>query len=143
MEKHILSKKVNVYYDLHNEDKEHTVVLIHGFGLDRDMWQEQVSVLSDYKVICLDARGHGKSRPCESFRIVDVAKDIKKILDKEDCSKAAIIGLSMGSYAAQEFARIYPEYASGILVADGTPLFIKYPQWEALSLKWSERNNFV
>ncbi len=137
MEKCIDTDEVRVYYDTYGKDKPKTVVLIHGFGLDRSMWEPQLSVLNEYQVICLDARGHGKSRPSEVFTIEKVCEDIIQILKVEACDKAAVVGLSMGSYVAQEFARLYPEKTAGIFVADGTPLFIRYSNWEKISLKRS------
>ena len=114
MEKYIDTDEVRVYYDVYGADKPKTVVLIHGFGLDRNMWEPQLSVLGECQVICLDVRGHGKSRPCDEFTIPKVCEDIIQILRAEACDTAAIVGLSMGSYVAQEFARLYPEKTAGV-----------------------------
>lgn len=137
VEKYIQADSMKIFYDIHNDKKTKTVVLVHGFGLDRDMWRMQLDVLQDFKVICLDVRGHGKSRPCDVFGVIKVCEDIKCILDMEKCDSAVIIGLSMGSYVAQEFVRLYSKLTRGIMVADGTPIYIKYPKWETLSLKYS------
>ena len=137
MEKYIDTDEVRVYYDVYRKDRPKTVVLIHGFGLDRRMWEPQLSILDEYHVICLDARGHGKSRPCDDFTIPKVCEDILQILRAEACDTAAIVGLSMGSYVAQEFARLYPEKTAGVFVADGTPIFIRYANWEKNSLRLS------
>ena len=136
-EKFIQSPDGKVYYDLLNEACEQTVVLVHGFGLDRDMWVEQLDVLQDSCVIAVDARGHGKSRPFSEFNVIKVAEDIHRILQAENRAKAVIVGLSMGSYAAQEFVRLYPANTAGLMAADGTPIFIKYPLWETVALRYS------
>ena len=137
MEKYITQQDIKVCYDVYNKTSKTTVVLIHGFGLNKDMWKPQITALKKYRVINIDARGHGKSRPCDKFNVIDVCRDIAAILEKESCKNAAVIGLSMGSYVAQEFVRLYPELTAGVMAADGTPLFIKYPRWETASLKWS------
>jgi len=137
MEKKIVRDDVVVYYDSLNEDKLITVVLVHGFGVNRNMWQPQLDALKGYHVINIDVRGHGKSRPCNRMTVIDVCKDICKILEVEEIASAIMVGLSMGSYVAQEFVRLYPEKTLGVLVADGTPLFMKYPKWETISLKYS------
>ncbi len=137
MEKKIQLKDVTVFYDTYNEKKKKTVILMHGFGVDSEMWEPQLVALNDYHVINIDARGHGRSQPCDNFTVVDVCHDIAAIMDAEECREAALIGLSMGSYVVQEFVRLYPEKTLGILAADGTPLFIKYPRWEGVALQWS------
>ena len=137
MEKQIQFEDVTVFYDTYNDKEKKTVVLIHGFGLDGEMWESQLKSLNEYKVINIDARGHGRSQPCEQFTVVDVCHDIAAILDQEKCKAAALIGLSMGSYVVQEFVRLYPKRTLGILAADGTPLYIKYPRWEGAALQWS------
>ena len=38
-----------------------TVVLLHGWCLDRRTWHHQVAALSGARVIAYDARGHGRS----------------------------------------------------------------------------------
>jgi pimeloyl-ACP methyl ester carboxylesterase len=38
------------------------VVLIHSGGFDSRIWDDQVEAFSEYKVICYDVRGHGKSK---------------------------------------------------------------------------------
>lgn len=128
---------VKVYYELYNENKTKVVVLIHGFGVNNTMWGNQLKALSDYKIINVDVRAHGLSRPCDKFDVVLAANDIAAILTQENCLSASIVGLSMGSYVAQEFARCYETMTDGLFLADGTPIFMKYPLWEKLSLKYS------
>jgi alpha/beta hydrolase family protein len=53
--------------------------------------------LSDkYTVINIDIRGHGQSRPCDTFSIKEATSDLRNILLAEKCEKAILIGLSMG-----------------------------------------------
>ena len=37
------------------------VVLVHGFPLDRSMWQHQMAALNGYRRVALDLRGMGES----------------------------------------------------------------------------------
>ena len=46
----------------HGSQTEPTVVLIHGLGLNREVWQWQVPALCDsYHVLTYDLFGHGAS----------------------------------------------------------------------------------
>ncbi len=137
MEKSIDSSGCNVHYDVYNPNKEPCIVLIHGYGVTGKMWEPQLESLNDFKVIVPDLRGHGKSRPCVEFAVIAAANDIIEILKKEACEKAYLIGLSMGGYVAQEIGRLYPEKILGMIVSGATPVFMKYPKWETISLKYS------
>jgi len=40
----------------------------------------------------------------------------------------------MGGYIAQEFALAYPDMVEGMMIVGSTPIFMKYPKWETVSL---------
>lgn len=102
MKKSILSNNCMIFYDFIQNKNKPTVVLIHGYGVNRKMWQPQLDFLSDkYTVINIDVRGHGESRPCDTFSIKEAASDLRNILLAEKCEKAILIGLSMGGYIVQ------------------------------------------
>ncbi len=43
----------------------------------------------------------------------------------------------MGGYIAQEFALAYPDMIDGMMIVGATPVFMKYPIWETVLLKYS------
>lgn len=92
------------------------LVLLHGFPLDHHLWDEVVPLLEDtFDVILPDLRGFGESTTLDSpYSMDDYASDIAGLLDQLGIQKAAIVGHSMGGYAALAFARLYPERVSGL-----------------------------
>jgi pimeloyl-ACP methyl ester carboxylesterase len=112
------------------------VVLMHGFGVDRRMWQPQRAALAAFRVLLLDARGHGRSASCADFSVVAVADDLHAILQAEAIDSPVLVGLSMGGYVVQEYALRYGG-ASGYVVVGATPLFMPYAAWESASLRAS------
>ena len=92
------------------------LVLLHGFPLDHHLWDEVVPLLEDtFDVILPDLRGFGESTTVDSpYSMDDYASDIAGLLDQLGVQKAAIVGHSMGGYAALAFARLYPERVSGL-----------------------------
>ncbi len=84
------------------------IVFIHGFTLDRTMWQPQIEFFSkDYQAITYDARGFGKSSlPVASY---DHAADLQALLKHLEIEDAHIVGLSMGGRIATNFTLAYPE----------------------------------
>jgi len=92
------------------------VVLIHGFGLNRNIWKEMASnYLSQQRVILPDVRGHGESEAPEgAYPMSLIAEDIRALLDFLKIEEAAICGHSMGGYITLAFAERYPERLSGL-----------------------------
>ena len=92
------------------------LVLLHGFPLDHHLWDEVVPLLEDtFDIILPDLRGFGESTTVDSpYSMDDYAAEIAGLLDQLGIQRAAIVGHSMGGYAALAFARLYPERVSGL-----------------------------
>lgn len=97
------------------------LVLVHGYPLNRTIWQAQWEGLSDRaRVIAPDLAGFGESemvpRPTE---IATYADDIRELLDALGVVEPAVIaGLSMGGYVAMAYLRRYPEQVAGLILAN-------------------------
>jgi pimeloyl-ACP methyl ester carboxylesterase len=92
------------------------VVLIHGGLLGRRMWDEQLEAFSkNYRVIRYDVRGFGKSAmPTKPYSHV---QDLHDLLGFLKIDRAAIVGLSLGSMIAVDFALSYPDMVSSLVLA--------------------------
>lgn len=89
------------------------VVLIHGFGEDSSIWDEQVAFLKEkYFLIVPDLPGTGESEMLRILKaeIFDFAEVIKEVLSAENITKTIMIGHSMGGYITLAFAEKYPEF---------------------------------
>ena len=94
------------------------VVLIHGFPLNRKMWQPQVDILarSGYRVICPDLQGFGESRLCEQpMTMPRYADEVITLLDSLDIDKAVVGGMSMGGYVLFNLVERYPARLLGVM----------------------------
>jgi pimeloyl-ACP methyl ester carboxylesterase len=106
-----------LYYELKGAGP--VVVFLHGWTLDTTMWDNQFDEFAKhYKVLRYDLRGYGKSAVPKMEHPYAHHEDLKALLDYLRIQKAAIIGLSMGGYAAINFAIMYPERASALIPAD-------------------------
>ena len=95
------------------------LVLLHGFPLDRRMWDAQVPVLSSgRRVIAPDLRGFGQSRSEEPFTIESLADDVHALLEGIGALPCVLAGLSMGGYVALAYVRKYPADLRGLILAD-------------------------
>lgn len=88
-----------------------TVVLIHGFAEDGDIWSHQINFLKEhFRLIIPDIAGSGKSELVGDANIETYADIIKEIIDIEcpDATPVTLIGHSMGGYITLAFAEKYP-----------------------------------
>lgn len=109
--------KGRIYYEITGTGE--TIVFIHGFSLDRRMWEEQAKFFENhFQVITYDMRGFGKSSlPEGKYSHHD---DLRALLDHLKIKKAHIVGLSMGGEIAINFALTYPEFVSSLTLVDSS-----------------------
>lgn len=138
MERWINREGCTVFYEYLPGRMAATVVLVHGYGLHRSMWQPQVIFLQEqgYPIINMDVRGHGKSRPANEFSVKQAAEDMQAIINLEKPEQYLLCGLSMGAFVVQEYAFLFGG-AAGYMLTGVTPLFVPYPQWEKSLLSHS------
>jgi pimeloyl-ACP methyl ester carboxylesterase len=92
------------------------VVLIHGNAGDHRHWNNQFEYLtSQYRVIRYDVRGYGKSSVPVLGSSYSDAADLAELLDYLDIDDAHIVGWSMGSGVAFDFATAYPERTESLV----------------------------
>jgi len=90
------------------------IVLLHGFLESLEMWNAFVAGLSnDFRVICIDLPGHGKSPVYKDSLTMEImARWVKAVLDHLQVERCIMIGHSMGGYVSLEYAMQYPEMLS-------------------------------
>src|SRR5215213_1639753 len=91
---------IDLTYAEHGPSEAPAVVLLHGFPLDRSMWDDQVDVLATrFRTLVPDLRGHGQSEaPPGPYTMADHVADVARLLDRLGIERAALVGLSMGGY---------------------------------------------
>jgi 3-oxoadipate enol-lactonase len=130
----LASNGTHLYYE--RAGSGHPLVLIHGFTLDTQMWEDQFAVFArHYQTIRYDMRGFGRSAlPTEEpFTAVE---DLRALLDALGVSRTFVLGLSRGGSVAIDFALMYPERTSALVLVD--PALGGWPWSEAFSLSMRE-----
>ena len=95
------------------------IVFVHGFPLNRAMWQPQVETLSAHaRVLAPDLRGHGDSQVTPGPYSMDLfADDLSAFLDALRVTEPVYLcGLSMGGYISFAFCRRYRERLRGLIL---------------------------
>jgi 3-oxoadipate enol-lactonase len=97
-----------------------TVLFLHAFPLGLALWDDQaLSLSATHRVVRFDARGFGGSPPGDGPLTMErIADDAVGILDHLGLSRAVVVGLSMGGYAAFAMVRRHPQRLRGLVLAD-------------------------
>ncbi|MBI1386088.1 MAG: alpha/beta fold hydrolase [Rhizobiales bacterium] len=87
------------------------VALVHGLGLNRGMWREQVPCLAArFRVLTYDLAGHGESPPSGARPSLAVfSSQLSGLLDDIGIARAAVAGFSLGGMIARRFAMDHSE----------------------------------
>ena len=110
-------KSAFAYTAAHEMDPaKRTVVFVHGAGLDHSGWglQSRYFGYHGFNVLAVDLPAHGRSEGAPLASVEAMADWVKQLLDEKKVKSAAIVGHSMGSLIALEFAARYPEAAEKI-----------------------------
>jgi len=95
------------------------VLFIHGYPLDRTIWQHQVAHLEGFRRIAPDLRGMGRSdAPDLGYSMATYADDLAGLLEVLGEESVVLCGLSMGGYIAFEFLRRHPDRVRGLVLMD-------------------------
>jgi pimeloyl-ACP methyl ester carboxylesterase len=128
----ILSDGVKLHVETSGPaDAPLTVVLLHGWCLDRRTWQHQVTALRalpiNPRIVAYDARGHGRSSSTalHSATLEQLGDDLAEILDTYAADGPVVLaGHSMGGMTIMEYAYARPddfaERVAGLLFVSTT-----------------------
>jgi pimeloyl-ACP methyl ester carboxylesterase len=104
-------RRVFAYTAAHELDaKKPSVVFVHGAGLDHSLFGLQSRYFGYHgrNVLALDLPGHGRSAGPPISSIQAMADWVSQVLKKLGIEKASVVGHSMGSLVALEFAARHP-----------------------------------
>jgi 3-oxoadipate enol-lactonase len=97
-----------------------TVVLLHGYPLNHNIWTRQLeSLSSDHHVVALDLPGYGlaaEDRVPETLS--GFAEAVRDRLTRRFRGPVVLAGHSFGGYIALELIRTHPEVVEGLLLAN-------------------------
>ena len=92
-----------------NKKEEIPLVLIHGVGLTHKIWNPQIDAFKN-TVLAYDILGHGNT-PLNKDKISfdDFSQQLLNLIDELNFKKIHLIGFSIGSLIARNFATKYNE----------------------------------
>lgn len=105
------------------------IVFCHGARMNHRIFEEQLSCMTDnYRVLLIDLRGHGQSRPMgDDFSIELGADDVLAVLDQCGIDQAVVVGHSMGGLIAQMITMNHPDRIKGLVLVGSLRLTSSLP----------------
>lgn len=116
---------VNLYYNDIGQKESVSIVLIHGFPFNSEMWKGQMPPLLDNKEdlrsVTFDLRGHGQSDVGDGQYTIELfANDVIGLLDHLKIKKTILCGFSMGGYIALRLIERNPDRFNALILCDTT-----------------------
>lgn len=142
-----------IYYEVYGQGDP--VVVLHGglVGSPAEMAEFIDRLSSDYTVVVVSTRGHGKSGIGSVVPgYMQKAQDVYKVLNEVTNKPARLVGFSDGAYIAYHFAAQYPEKTVKVVAIgagewkkgfrDFTKLGVSFADFEKLDLMyWKQQKN--
>ena len=105
------------YYKYNKIDEKDPVIFIHGIGLNHGMWDDQINYFKNHNTIVYDLIGHGKTPiKKKSLTMKDFTKQLLKLVDGLNINKFHLVGFSLGSLIARDFASSYSNRLSSLII---------------------------
>ncbi len=108
-----------LYYEDYGPKDAPALVFSHSLFFNSDMFQHQVEYFSkDYRVICYDHRGQGRSgrSSLENLDMDTLTNDAAALIEELGIKKCHFIGNSMGGFIALRLAARRPDLLSSCVV---------------------------
>ncbi len=98
---------------------EPTLVLVHGLGLDRSLWDRVAPRLAErHRLVLVDLPGHGESAAIPDTTVRGAAEALDRTLKSLKVKRALLVGHSYGGLVVLEEAALHPDRARGVVSID-------------------------
>ncbi len=117
----IRSGSAQIYYELHQNQKEKTLVLLHGNAESSERFAKHAEIFGEYfNILLIDSRGHGLSTVGDGDLSLDkMAVDLENVLNTLGLEKVHILGFSDGANTAMIFAPKNNELIDKLVLVGG------------------------
>jgi len=113
-------KKNGISIFIEGNEEKASVLFVHGFPLDHNMWKNQINKLSsNYYCISYDIKGMGDSDPGDGqYTIESFVDDLNMVMEEMQINKPVLCGFSMGGYISLRAVEKMEEKFSGLILCD-------------------------
>ena len=105
------------YYLLNKKDQKIPIVFIHGVGLNHEIWKPQIDYFKNCTTLSYDILGHGKTSLKKiNISFDDFSEQLIKLIDELSFEKIHLVGFSIGSLIARNFATKYDNRLKSLIL---------------------------
>lgn len=117
---HTMVGDLNIHYYQGGPADAETIVMIHGFGADKDNWLRFAKFFTErYQVIAIDLPGFGdSSKPNASYDVGTQTERVAAFVKTLGIKKVHVIGNSMGGHIAALYAARHPDQVLSVGLLD-------------------------
>lgn len=129
-----VEKNVKVFVEDINQDAINTILFVHGWPLNHNMYEYIIENFTSkgYRCIAIDLRGYGKSdKPSSGYDYNTMAKDIRHIIEALKLNNITLIGHSMGGAICSRYMSKFNNYGVSklCLLSAAVPKWVKSSSW--------------
>ena len=111
------SDSFETYYKFNKVNEKNPIIFIHGIGLNHGIWDDQINYFKNHNTIVYDLIGHGKTPfNKKQLSMIDFTKQLLKLVDSLNINKFHLIGFSIGSLIARDFASLYSDRLNSLTI---------------------------
>jgi len=105
------------YYLFNKKENQIPIVFVHGVGLTHEIWHPQLDFFKNRSTLSYDILGHGKSTlEKEKISFDDFSYQLIKLMDELNINKIHLIGFSIGSLIARNFATKFNDRLQSLIL---------------------------
>ena len=111
------SDSFETYYKYNKINEKYPIIFIHGIGLNHGIWDDQISYFKNFNTIVYDLIGHGKT-PFNKKQLTmkNFTKQLLELVGGLNINKFHLVGFSLGSLIARNFASSYGDRLSSLTI---------------------------
>ncbi|WP_312758881.1 pimeloyl-ACP methyl ester esterase BioH [Pantoea brenneri] len=105
------------------------LVLLHGWGLNAEVWQSIIPRLSPhYRLHLVDLPGYGRSQDFGALTLAEMAQQLLPMLPQQ----AIVAGWSLGGLVATQLALTAPDRLRALITVASSPCFTATAEWPGI-----------
>ncbi|ORM80860.1 pimeloyl-[acyl-carrier protein] methyl ester esterase [Pantoea deleyi] len=118
----------SLYWHTCGEGKR-DLVLLHGWGLNAEVWQTIIPRLSPHcRLHLVDLPGYGRSQNAGALTLKQMAAQLLPLLPPQ----AVVMGWSLGGLVATELALTAPDRLAALITVASSPCFTATAEWPGI-----------
>lgn len=118
-----------IYWQTYGEGKQ-DLVLLHGWGLNAEVWRCVISRLAPhFRLHLVDLPGYGRSHDFDALSLPKMAQ----VVLEQAPEKAVWLGWSLGGLVASQIGLIAPQQVKRLIMVCSSPCFIERGTWPGIN----------